>query len=151
MTRFVQLQEKYENEKASDQTYWANLHGMVDNIRCNFAHYLGVLPDQKVFVDGAEITVVSAGVMNDRGQFERWAVDKLPRSERSITFALRLAYGSESTQCVEPSKAFNLKMRSVGDTYFVKVDGFPEEFKGPTFDPLYEALFKQAISKIGSV
>lgn len=151
MTRFAQLQEKYESEKASDQSYWANLHGMVDNIRCNFAHYLGVVPGHMVSVGGVEIPVVSAGVINDRGQFEVWSVDKLPRSERSIVFALRLTYGTEATQCVGTSKAFKLTMRSEGDTFFVKVDGFPEAFKGPTFEPLYEALFKHAISNIGTV
>lgn len=150
MTRFAQLQEKYQSEKAADWTYWANLHGMVDNIRCNLAHYLGVSPDQTVAVDGSEITVVTAGVINDHGQFERCSVDKLPRSQRSVTFGLRLAYGSEATQCVEPSKAFKLNMWSTGDTYFVKVDGLPEAFKGPTFETLYEALFSQAINKIKS-
>ncbi|MBF8651991.1 hypothetical protein IRZ81_14430 [Pseudomonas putida] len=151
MSKFVQLQEKYQAEKAADYTYWANLHGMVHNIRSNFAIYLGVTPDQKINVDGEEVPVVASGLINDHGEFQRWAVEKLPRSELSLTFALRVAYGDVATECVKPVKAFSMKMHSLGDTFFVKVEGFPEAFKGPVFDSLYEALFNNTLRKIGVV
>lgn len=151
MSKFVQLQEKYQAEKAADELYWANLHGMVDNIRCNFAFYLGVTPDQTINVGGEEIPVVASGLISDRGEFQRWPVEELPRSELSLSFALRVAYGDVATECVKPVKAFSMKMHSQGDTFFVKVDGLPEAFKGPVFDTLYEALFNNTLRKIGVV
>lgn len=150
MSRFEQLQATYATAAEVRLAYWSDLYRMVSRIKNDFCVYLGVSFDAQIPVGQRSLPVVSIGSMSDRNEYADWALEKLPREGELINFALRLAYGNNSSPDIAPIRVFELKLMKADDAYYVKIKGLDDTFKGPVFDVLFEELFRMTKSNISA-
>ncbi|MBP3996746.1 hypothetical protein [Pseudomonas koreensis] len=150
MSKFEQLQATYKSATEVNQAYWRDLYQMVSQLQKDFCEYLGVSVETKIPVGQSGLPIVSIGAINDRNEYANWSRDTLPRDGKFIDFALKLTYGAALVSDVEPASVFRLKIMKSGDTYFVKLNGIDDAFKGPSFVMLFEELFRKAQSNINS-
>lgn len=152
MSKYEQLSEAYSLSKQANLEYWVDLKRMVDRVRRDFCAFLDVSSSLQIPSNGSSLPVVSIGSLGEKGQFANWALDNLPRSDRSIEFALRLVVSGETGSEPEPSIVFHLSIKRTPSGYpvVVKSDPGEPEFNGPVYNELFAYLFKSAMDSLSA-
>lgn len=151
MSRFEQLQSAYKEATGANHRYWTQMHETLRGVQSGLSAFLGVSPTMHVPLNGTGNPVVSIGSYDDKNQFLNWSIEKLPRNDRTIQFALRITFGDSVQSVPAPIYVMHLQIAGIGDDLFViKVQGLDEtEFKGPVFNEFFENVFLRAMSSLG--
>jgi hypothetical protein len=151
MSRFEQLQSAYKEATGANHRYWTQMHQALRGLQSDFCAFLGVDPAMHVPLNGAGTPVVAIGSYDDKNQFLNWSIDKLPRNDRTIQFALRITFGDSAQSVPAPTYIMHLQIAGLGDDLFaITVQNLDEtEFKGPVFNEFFENVFQRAMSSLG--
>ena len=150
MSRFEQLQSAYKEATGANYRYWTQMHKALRRLQIDFSAFLGVDPALHVPLNGTGTPVVSIGSYDEKNQFVNWAIDKLPRDDRAISFALRLTFGDQIQSVPAPVYIIHLSIKGLEEDMFaVTVEGLDEsQFKGPVFTAFFEDVFQRAMSSL---
>lgn len=154
MSRYETLQKAFSGSVEARKVYWSNVEKQVASFLEDFRVYLGVEPTQTVSVDGQNLPAVSLGWFTEAGQFKGWSIGNLPRRSNSMSFAVRVIFGGETS--LETPHEFvaglSISGQENSDVYEVRWTGgfdFPMA-RGPSFDPMFKALYEAAIEGINA-
>lgn len=152
MSRFEQLQSAHAAATAANIRYWSQMHQTLRGVQSDFSEYLGIGPHTSVSLNGANTPVVTIGSFDEKNNYLPWAIEKLPQRSRNIDFALRLAFGTQTSSVPAPVYVIHLSLVGIEDGLFtITVIGLDEtEFKGPVFTALYDDVFKRVMSTMKS-
>lgn len=151
MSRFEQLQSAYKEATGANHRYWTQMHQTLRGLQADFSAFLGVDPAMHVPLNGTGTPVVSIGSYDEKNQFLNWSIEKLPRNDRAIQFALRITFGDQVQSVPAPTYVIHLQITGLGEDLFaITVQGLDEtEFKGPVFNAFFEDVFQRAMSALG--
>lgn len=150
MSRFEQLQSAYKEATGANHRYWTQMHQTLRGLQKDFSVFLGVDHAMHIPLNGAGTPVVAIGAYDEKSEFINWAIEKLPRDTRAISFALRITFGDQNQSVPAPAYVTHLSISGVGeDMYAITVEGFEEaKFKGPVFTDFFEDVFQRAMSTL---